>query len=80
LPGARIARPGQSNVGAGEKVEIRLSDLRGREIRTLFSGRLEAGRREAHFSADPLSSGVYTCAVRAGSHQVMRKMLLDKEI
>ncbi len=68
----------QFNVGAKENVEIRLYDLQGREIQTLLSGLLEAGLHEVHFSADHLASGVYVYAVRAGSRQVMRKMLLAR--
>jgi hypothetical protein len=78
LPGAKAVRSGQSNVEAGEKVEIRLFDPQCREVQTLFSGRLMAGRHEVYFSADYPASGVSVYTVRARTHQAMRKMLLAK--
>ena len=66
------------NVGIRDQVEIRVFDMQGREIQTLVSGLMEPGSHEAYFSADHLASGVYIYAVRAGSHQVMRKMLLAR--
>lgn len=59
-----------------DEVEIKVFDMNGREIQTLISGRMDAGRHEVHFTADDLASGVYFYTIRSGAQQVINKMLL----
>jgi hypothetical protein len=46
-------------------VSVKVYDVLGREIRTLVSENLQAGRYEKIFSAEGLASGVYYCRMSA---------------
>ncbi|MBN2201010.1 DNRLRE domain-containing protein [bacterium] len=63
---------------AAADVEIRVFDLRGREVQTLRAGRLGRGEHRVHFSADGLVSGVYLYSVQAGGQKRLGKMLLAR--
>jgi hypothetical protein len=56
------------------KVSLRVYDVLGRQVRTLTTGRKEAGRHTATLSASRLSSGVYIARLRAGGTTVTQKI------
>ncbi len=60
-----------------ERTRVRVYDVMGREVRTLFDAVAEAGRTyEVRFDATGLASGVYFCRLEAGSLVQTRKMAL----
>jgi len=61
-----------------EHVELRIYDMLGREIATLVSKDLNAGRHEVVFDAGNLSSGVYFYRIQAGNFSQLRKLILVK--
>ena len=61
------------------RVTVRIVNLLGQEVRTLFDGTVRG--RELHsqsFEADGLSSGVYLLQLRLGERQLVRKMVFSK--
>ncbi len=59
-------------------VKIRVFDLLGKEVATIFDGKLNAGFHTFHFSGSNLSSGVYFYRVEAANYVDMKKMTLVK--
>jgi hypothetical protein len=59
-------------------VGVRVYNLLGQEITTLFEGRQPAGRYTIQFDARAYPSGVYFYRVRAGSTEIMKRMILMK--
>jgi beta-N-acetylhexosaminidase len=59
-------------------VTLKVYDLLGHELETLFSGNLAAGQYEAHWSGSGRSSGVYFCRLQQGSAVVTTKLVLLK--
>ncbi len=66
------------SIPAATNVELRVYDLMGREIETIYSGYQTAGNYQAIFRADNLASGFYTYRLSAGSFTETKKMLLVK--
>jgi hypothetical protein len=66
------------DLASREDVEIRVFDLRGREVGALAAGFLEAGPHGVRFSADRLASGLFVYSIRAGSGRSTGKMLLTR--
>jgi len=62
---------------AGE-VRLKVYDLLGKEVATVFEGRLEAGFHTFSFDGSRLSSGVYFYRVEAGGYTELKKMTLIK--
>jgi len=62
----------------GGEVRIKVYDLLGKQVATIFEGRLEAGFHKFDFNGSGLSSGVYFYRVEAGSYVELRKMSLVK--
>jgi len=60
------------------QVELRIYDLKGREIQVLVNGRNEAGKYTVDFNAADLQSGVYFYRLRAGNFVQTRKMIVVK--
>lgn len=60
------------------KVELKVYDIIGREIKTLINGELNAGSHSIQFDASNLPSGMYIYEVRSGNFLQSRKMLLLK--
>jgi hypothetical protein len=58
--------------------ELTVHDLLGREVATLFRGRMGPGRHEALFDGSRLASGVYLIRLRSGAQLETRKALLLK--
>jgi hypothetical protein len=68
----RFEIPKQSNV------ELKVYNILGQMVATLVNGEMKAGRHEATFDANRLSSGVYFYKLVAGSFVETKKMLLLK--
>jgi len=62
---------------AGE-VRLKVYDLLGKEVASVFEGRLEAGFHRFSFDGSRLSSGVYFYRVEAGGYTELKKMTLIK--
>jgi len=59
-------------------VTLDVYNLLGEKVTTLVNGVHEAGRYEANFDGSNLASGVYIYTLRAGSFNLVKKMLLMK--
>lgn len=59
-------------------VRMRLFDVTGKEVRSLFSGRQNAGSHRLKIDLSNLSSGIYFYRLRAGQRIAQRKLLLVK--
>jgi hypothetical protein len=57
---------------------IRVYNLIGQEIATLFNGMQDAGRHTLRFNAASLPSGVYFYRIESGSFRAVKKMMLVK--
>ncbi|MDP4117547.1 MAG: T9SS type A sorting domain-containing protein, partial [Bacteroidota bacterium] len=66
------------NVSVETNVSLRVYDLLGREVETLFSGRQSSGNHEYKFEGKNLSSGVYFYQLKAGNTVQTKKMMLIK--
>jgi len=62
---------------AGETT-VKVYDILGNEVTTLYNGILQAGSHSYTFNASALSSGVYLLSVKSGSFNSSIKMLLTK--
>ena len=61
-----------------EYVTIKVYDVLGNEVETLFAGQAPAGVREVNFNASGLSSGIYFYRIDAGNFHQQKKMILLK--
>ncbi len=59
-------------------ITLKIYDLHGSEIKTLFSGELEAGKHSMNIELNDLSTGVYFYTMRTNSFTSTRKMILIK--
>ena len=59
-------------------VTLKIYDVLGREVTTLFNEELSAGKYEAVFDASRFSSGIYFYQLKAGKFIETKKMLLIK--
>ena len=59
-------------------VTLKVYDILGREVQTLFNEEKPAGNYQVEFDAAELPSGVYFYRIKAGSFSQVRKMLLIK--
>jgi hypothetical protein len=67
------------SVGRRGRALLRAFDLLGREVRRLFDGEVEAGRRyEVGFDGGGLSSGVYVIRLESGGRSATQKVMLVK--
>ncbi len=66
------------SIPTGEKVELKIFDLLGREINTLVNEYKPAGYYEAEFDAGSLSSGEYLYRLTTGDYSETKKMLYLK--
>ena len=61
-----------------EHVRIKVYDIRGQEVATLFDGVQEAGYRSIEWNGSGNASGVYFYKLEAGSFTDTKKMLMMK--
>ncbi|MFA7332089.1 MAG: T9SS type A sorting domain-containing protein [Candidatus Delongbacteria bacterium] len=66
------------SLGATSEASLKVFDVAGREVATVVSGLLEAGRHTVHFDASQLGSGVYFYTLQANGTVETRKMVLLK--
>ncbi|NLH61912.1 MAG: T9SS type A sorting domain-containing protein, partial [Ignavibacteriales bacterium] len=59
-------------------VSIKVYDVLGNEVATLFNGMQESGSHSVNFDASKLSSGMYLYTINAGSFTASKKMMLMK--
>ena len=59
-------------------VSLKIYDLLGRVVSTVFSGYQSAGRFEQTFDTGKLSSGVYIYQLKAGNYSQQKKMIIIK--
>jgi Secretion system C-terminal sorting domain len=59
-------------------VSIKVFNMLGQQVATLFEGRLQAGEHKVQFDATDLSSGVYFYRIQAGNNIRMKQMILLK--
>jgi hypothetical protein len=59
-------------------VTLKMYDIIGREVATLFSGELEAGEYLQQWNAAGFPSGVYFCRLQAGDFVDVKKLVLLK--
>jgi len=64
------------NLPKSELVEIKLFNLGGQFIKTIFSGQKSSGSHELTINASNLASGVYFYKIAAGEFHQMKKMVL----
>jgi hypothetical protein len=65
-------------IGAYSQASLRVYDLLGRELETIFSGGLPAGRYTKQWNAEGLPNGVYFYRLQAGSYSETKKLILLK--
>ena len=63
---------------SGSDANLKIFDIRGREVATLFSGRLNAGKYEAEWSPKFMPSGTYFAKLTAGNFTKTIKLILTK--
>jgi phosphatidylserine/phosphatidylglycerophosphate/cardiolipin synthase-like enzyme len=61
-----------------EKVELKIYDMLGREVKTLYNKIAPAGIVDVDFNADNLASGVYIYRIKAGNYIASKKLMLIK--
>jgi len=59
-------------------VSLKVYDITGKEIATIFAGEQEAGEYKASFNGSTLASGVYLYRLEAGNQSISKKMVLMK--
>ena len=66
------------NIPEQQLVQLKIYDLLGREVKTLYSGVVKRGIMSVDFDARDLPSGVYIYQLKAGSYSASRKLMLLK--
>jgi hypothetical protein len=59
-------------------LKLKIYDLLGKEVKTLYSGHLNAGKYEFNFNGKELSSGIYIYKLETENYQQIMKMVLLK--
>jgi len=57
-------------------VSLKIYDLQGREVATIFSEEIPAGDYTRQWDATDLSSGIYFYRLQAGSYSEAKKLIL----
>lgn len=60
------------------RINIKIYDLLGREVKTLYSGQQRAGKHKVVFNAENLASGIYIYRLQTKEFTISRKLLLIK--
>jgi hypothetical protein len=76
LAGRDLAQGGQ--IPADANVRVKVYDLVGKEIATLFNGRMRSGIQQLTFDATGLPSGIYFYQVTTAGVAYTKKMVLAK--
>ncbi|GJQ32961.1 MAG: hypothetical protein HBSAPP04_18000 [Ignavibacteriaceae bacterium] len=59
-------------------ITLKVFDLQGREVMTVYDGYMPAGSHDARINAEQLASGVYFYCLQAGGHALARPMVVLK--
>jgi hypothetical protein len=65
-------------VPRSQYIELKIYDILGREVKTLFKGTAPAGIMAVDFNADGFSSGIYIYRVKADGFTASKKLMLLK--
>lgn len=68
----------QFNIPKTQQVSLKIYNSRGQEVTTLFAGTASAGSHKFRWNASGLSSGVYTCHLRANNTVKSRRLVFVK--
>ena len=60
------------------RITIKIYDLLGREVKTVYSGKKQAGKHKLVFNAENLASGIYIYRLQSKEFTKSRKLLLIK--
>jgi hypothetical protein len=60
------------------KISLKVYNLLGQEVATLFEGVRQPGKYQATFDGSRLASGVYLCRFTANNYMETKKLLLIK--
>ncbi len=66
------------SVSKSSYLTLKVYNVLGQEVTTLFSGMQQAGNHEIEFNADQYSSGIYLLRLQAGGFTAVKKMVLLK--
>lgn len=66
------------SISVNGNVSLKVFDMAGKEVATVFSGYQTAGKYEATFDASQFASGIYFCTLQAGNFSATEKMVLAK--
>jgi phosphatidylserine/phosphatidylglycerophosphate/cardiolipin synthase-like enzyme len=61
-----------------QNIELKIFDILGREVKTLFKGTAPAGIMAVDFNADGFSSGIYIYRIKADGFTASKKLMLLK--
>ena len=59
-------------------IALYLYDINGKKVKTLFSGRMMAGKHEYTLNMDDFSSGIYYYQLRSNNRSITKKLILIK--
>jgi spore coat protein A len=65
-------------VAAQSKVSIKIFNMEGREINTLFEGEKSPGVYNLSFEGNRLAAGVYICRMQINSQVLQRKLIIQR--
>jgi len=66
------------NIPETGMVSLKLYDISGREVTSIYEGYISAGTQEMNFDASALSSGIYFARMSGGKKQAVVKLVLVK--
>jgi photosystem II stability/assembly factor-like uncharacterized protein len=66
------------NVAVGGNVELKLYDILGNEVFTLFNGYMNQGTHKINFNGEHLTSGIYLYRLNTGNFSSVKKLILLK--
>ena len=66
------------DIAKASSVTLKIYDITGKELETLYNGYREAGKYEATFDASKYASGVYIYKLQSDNFSASEKMILTK--
>ena len=65
-------------VELGSPISLKIFDLKGRLVSSVFEGKLNPGLQKLQWDAAKFSSGIYFLVLKNGSHTLTKKIILNK--
>jgi len=65
------------NMPGYDEAEVKITDLLGREVKTVVNERLVMGMHEYALDARDFSKGIYLVSLKSGGQSIFRKLILD---